>query len=121
MAEKISKLYGYVYLWLKLLFGWLTTCSRRHHAVPLSVADLAWGDRGVATHPLESNFFFSFLFNFNSTIHPTPFTTPSLSVNPPPPRRRARSARAGDFTGNSFILYPLPPSPSLGFLYPSLP
>ena len=32
------------------------------------------------------------------------------------PRRRARSTRAGDFIGNSFIL-----CPSLRFLYPSLP
>ena len=71
--KKTLSYYGYVYLRLKLLFGWLKTCNRRHHAVPLSVADL--GGRG-RNPPLESNFFFSFLFNFNSTVHPTPNSQP---------------------------------------------
>ena len=55
------------------------------------------GGRGVATPPLESNFFFVFLFNFNSTVHPTPqppFTTPP-SV-PPPHIGQARSAPVQD-------------------------
>ena len=68
-----------------------------------------------------------FLLLLNRPPNPQPqFTTLSLSA---PPRRRARSTRATDFTGNSFILYPslpVPPldffiPPSLRFLYPSLP
>ena len=82
----------------------------------------SWGDRGVATHPLESNFFFSFLFNFNSTVHPTPKPIHNPFLECQPHRHRARSARAGDFTGNSFILYPsLPCSPSLRLISLSLP
>ena len=66
----------------------LRLAKNMHHAVPLSVADLGGGGgRGVATHPLESNF--SFLFyptsTQPSTQPPTPFTTPSLSVPPPAP------------------------------------
>ena len=34
------------------------------------------------------------------------------------PRRRARSTRAGDFIGNSFILYPSLPVPPLDFFIP---
>ena len=112
-GRKKIKLYGYVYLWLQLLFGWLKNpCNRRHHAVPLSVADIG-GIGGVATHPLEYNFFFSFLFNFNSTVHPTPNPNhnPFLQCQPPPPG--AELDPPGLVISQEISLFFIPPSQSL--------
>ena len=67
---------------------WPTAVYRAYKVKSLYVSRphwRGWGG-GVATPPprLETNFFYFFLFNFNPTVHPTPFTTPPPLCPPPP-------------------------------------